>query len=60
MIETIKYRWELRKLNKRREELERFYAEQKTKAKTAKSKAIKKSAGFSTVNGYPKIKEIKV
>ncbi len=36
MIETIKYRRELRKLNKRRDELERLYAKQKAKAKTAK------------------------
>ena len=40
MIEAIKYRWQLRKPNRKRDELSRFYADKEAESKSSQDKEI--------------------
>ena len=56
MIEAVKYKWELRKLNRRHDELSRFYAEKEAKAKSSDEKQdIRAEAGSVIVPILEKI-----
>jgi hypothetical protein len=56
MIEAIKYRWQLRKLNRKCDELSRFYADKEAESKNRDDKEMVRAEAGSEI--VPIIEEI--
>lgn len=56
MIETIKYRWQLRKLNRKCDELSRFYADKEAESKNNNDKEMVRAEAGSVI--VPVMEEI--